>query len=195
MSRHPFWKRANKWSRSSHRWGAIIASLPVAVILGSGLLLQLKKESAWIQPPSATGSVRDAGPSIPFDRILRAAGSAERAGIETWADVDRLDVRPDKGIVKVRGRADGAGAWEVQVDTATGEVLQVARRRSDLIESIHDGSFFAGDATKLWVFLPAAAILLLLWLTGMYLWALPVIARARNPRRRGGAARSGRSRR
>lgn len=185
MSRHPVWKRANKWTRSWHRWGAIIASVPVLVIIAAGLLLQLKKEVAWIQPSSTKGSVRDAGPSVSFEAILAAAGSVEGAGIESWADVDRLDVRPDKGIVKVRGQADGTGKWEIQVDTATGEVLQVARRRSDLIESIHDGSFFAGDVTKLWIFLPAAVVLFVLWLTGMYLWALPLVARARNPRRRG----------
>ena len=184
MSRHPVWKRANKWTRSWHRWGAIISALPVLVIIATGLLLQLKKDVAWVQPPSTKGSVRDAGPSVSFEAILAAAGSVEGAGIESWADVDRLDVRPDKGIVKVRGQADGTGKWEVQVDTATGEVLQVARRRSDLIESIHDGSFFAGDVTKLWIFLPAAAVLFVLWLTGMYLWALPLVARARNPRRR-----------
>jgi hypothetical protein len=32
--------------------------------------------------------------------------------------------------------------WEVQVDTHTSEVLQVAQRRSDVIEAIHEGSNF-----------------------------------------------------
>jgi hypothetical protein len=72
--------------------------------------------------------------------------------------------------------------WEVQVDTQTREVLQVAYRRSDTIEAIHDGSWFHPEA-KLWVFLPAGAILGILWLTGMYLFLLPYIARARNRRR------------
>ena len=34
-------------------------------------------------------------------------------------------------------------------------------RRSDLIESIHDGSYFGGDWTKLGLFLPAGIVLLL----------------------------------
>ncbi|MEL6790673.1 MAG: PepSY domain-containing protein, partial [Pseudomonadota bacterium] len=62
--------------------------------------------------------------------------------------------------------------WEVQVDLVSGTVLQTAYRRSDLIESIHDGSFFAKGA-KLWVFLPAGIVLFGLWLTGLYLFALP----------------------
>lgn len=43
---------------------------------------------------------------------------------------------------------------------ATGELLQVAYRRSDRIESIHHGSFFAGDWTKLGLLLPSGLVLL-----------------------------------
>ena len=42
--------------------------------------------------------------------------------------------------------------WEIQVDLNNGTILQTAYRRSDLIESIHDGSFFGGDWTKLGLF-------------------------------------------
>lgn len=87
----------------------------------------------------------------------------------TWDDVDRLDVRPSKGVVKVRARS----GWEVQVDAKTGEVLQAAVRRSDLIESLHDGSFFH-EKVKLWIFLPAGLILAGLWGTGIYLFFLPL---------------------
>ena len=60
--------------------------------------------------------------------------------------------------------------WEVQVDTHTSEVLSVAQRRSDIIESIHDGSFFA-DWVKLWIFLPAGVGLFVLWVSGVYLFS------------------------
>lgn len=160
------------WSRKLHRWGTVLIAVPLLVVICSGLLLQLKKEAAWIQPPTASGVGGD--PSVSFDRILAAAISVPEAQVASWADVDRLDVRPSKGIVKVRGRSD----VEVQVDTATGEVVQVMRRRSDLIESIHDGSWFH-DRVKLWVFLPAGAILLIMWFTGIYLWLLPYLVRRR----------------
>jgi hypothetical protein len=52
-------------------------------------------------------------------------------------------------------------------------VLHTAYRRSDLIESIHDGSFFGGDWTKLGLFLPAGIVLFLMWLTGLWLFWLP----------------------
>ena len=52
--------------------------------------------------------------------------------------------------------------WEVQLNADTGEVLHTAIRRSDVIESIHDGSWFH-ESFKLWVFLPAGIILAILW--------------------------------
>jgi len=157
----------NKWTRKTHYWAAFVIFLPVSVIFTTGIFLQLKKEINWIQPPTETGVLSN-NISVSFDDILAAAQTVEEAEIQSWDDVDRLDVRIEKGIVKVRGK----NRWEVQVDTYTGEVLQVAYRRSDLIESIHDGSWFH-EKVKLWIFLPAGIILLVMWLTGVYMIILP----------------------
>jgi hypothetical protein len=116
---------------------------------------------------------------LSFDQILAAVAAVPEAEVTGWDDVDRLDVRPAKGMVKVRCR----NRWEVQVDASTGAILQTEYRRSDLIESLHDGSFF-GDPMKLWVFLPSAIILAVLWLTGMYLFVLPYWARWKKKKRR-----------
>jgi hypothetical protein len=97
--------------------------------------------------------------------------------LQSWKDVNRLDVRPGKGIVKVRGNNN----MEVQLDSKTGEILQIAVRRSDLIESIHDGSFFH-SGFKLWIFLPSALLLAGIWGTGPYLFLLPYSIRRRNRR-------------
>lgn len=177
MSRDPRVKFINKWSRKLHRWGAILIALPLLVVICTGLLLQLKKEWVWIQPAERRGV--GTTPSITFDQILTALRGVPEADVESWEDVDRLDVRPGKGMLKVRCNND----WEVQIDTATGEVLQVAYRRSDLIESIHDGSFFHASA-KLWVFLPSGLVLLALWITGVYLWVLPIWAKRSGRKRR-----------
>jgi uncharacterized iron-regulated membrane protein len=166
----------SKLSRDVHRWGSILIALPVAVIIVSGVILQLKKDVAWIQPPSQEGT---GGLDISFDRILSIANTVSEAEIHSWDAIDRLDVRPGNGIVKVRGK----NGWEIQIDTSTGEVLQVAHRRSDLIESIHDGSFFH-PSVKLWLFLPAALVLGILWGTGVYLFFLPSLAKSKNRRRR-----------
>lgn len=162
--------KAANWNRKLHRWGAVVVALPLIVVVASGLLLQFKKQSDWIQPPSKTGTQGKL--TIGFDRILEVARSVPDAGISGWDDVDRLDVRPGKGMVKVRCK----NRLEIQIDTGTGEILQVSVRRSDLIENIHDGSFFF-EGAKLWIFLPAALILAGLWGTGMYLFLLPYLAR------------------
>jgi hypothetical protein len=102
---------------------------------------------------------------------------APEVGVKSWDDIERLDIRPRDGIVKVQCK----NRYEVQVDFQTAEVLQVAYRRSDLIESLHDGSWF-GDAAKLYVFLPVAAVVLVLWLTGVYLFVLPYAVKWRRKR-------------
>lgn len=170
MPRHPIRTLCNKTTRKLHRWGAILIALPLLVIIGSGLFLQLKKDVAWVQPPTMRGQ----GPplTLTFDEILAIAAADPRLDVKDWSDVDRLDVRPGRGVVKVRGM----NSWEVQIDTATGAVLSSTYRRSDMIEQIHDGSFFH-DRAKLWLFLPTGIILLLLWFTGVYLWALPIVMR------------------
>jgi uncharacterized iron-regulated membrane protein len=164
--RHP--PNARIWNRRLHRWVAVVVALPFLVVATTGVLLQLKKQVAWVQPPEQRGSDPSARMAITFDDILAAARSVPAAGITSWEDVDRLDVRPGKGLIKVQGTR----RWEVQVDAATGAVLQVAYRRSDLLESIHDGSFFHPLA-KLGLFLPAGILVLTLWVTGIYLFLLP----------------------
>jgi uncharacterized iron-regulated membrane protein len=159
-------------NRQVHYWVGIAIAVPVLVVLTSGILLQLKKQWAWIQPPEQIGI--GTAPRLAFSDLLAASRTVPQAGVRTWADIDRIDVRPQRGVAKVTSRTH----WEIQVDTETAEVLQVAKRRSDLLESIHDGSWFHPHA-KLWIFLPSGVLLLALWVTGVYLAWLPFQARAR----------------
>jgi len=165
-----------KDSRKLHRWGAILIALPFLIVLLSGLFLQVKKEFGWIQPPSQSGSA--VGASVPFDSVLTVAKSIPELEADQWTDIDRLDVRPDDGIIKIRG----INGWEAQIDSHSGEILQVAQRRSDVIEAIHDGSWFH-DKAKLWIFLPSAVVVTILWLTGIYLFFYPYWAKRRNRKR------------
>lgn len=109
-------------------------------------------------------------PAVSFADILLKVQSVKQAEITSWQDIDRLDVRPNKGIIKVRSKNN----WEVQLDGKTGDVLHTAYRRPDFIESLHDATFFH-DKANLWFMLPCAIILLLLWLTGLYLFVYPYI--------------------
>ncbi len=165
--------------RVAHRWVSLAVAPVLLIMIGAGVLLMLKKDIAWIQPPTQRGAVLATAPDTTLSALFEAARAVPAAGLDRWSDVARFDVKPDKGVVKIVSTS----AWEVQIDIATAEVLAVAYRRSDLIEAIHDGSFFAGWA-KLYVFLPAGVGLFLLWLSGLYLFALPHVKKALTRRRR-----------
>jgi hypothetical protein len=107
-----------------------------------------------------------------MDQLLAASVAVPEASITGWQDIERVDMQPARGIAKIQSKT----RWELQIDLQTGEVLQSAYRRSDLIESLHDGSWFH-DRAKLWIFFPAGVIVLGLWLTGMYLFVLPIQVR------------------
>lgn len=167
--------KLNILNRKIHYWSAIIIAVPLLIVIATGIILQLKKDWTWVQPASQRGTGKI--PTIAFDDILRAARTVPEAAIETWDDIDRMDVRPGRGIVKVQSK----NSWEIQIDTANAKVLQVEFRRSDIIEAMHDGSWFF-EAAKLWIFLPSACLLLVLWCTGMYLFFLPIWVKSRRKR-------------
>ena len=163
----------NVLNRKVHHWASFIVALPILIIITSGILLQTKKHWDWVQPAEirGTGTV----PAIGFEQIMSTLQATPSLGVAGWDDVARIDVRADRGLAKVTITS----GWEAQIDLGTGALLKTAYRRSDLIESIHDGSFFAGDWTKLGIFLPAGLTLLLLWLTGVWMVWVQFIGKRR----------------
>jgi uncharacterized iron-regulated membrane protein len=164
--------RFNLLTRKLHRWGAIAIALPVLVVISTGLLLQLKKQLRWVQPAEQRGV--DTVPTVSLERILAASQSVPEAQVRGWADIDRVDLRPAKGMLKVTSM----NRWEIQIDAQSGAVLQSAYRRSDLLEQLHDGSWFH-ESAKLWLFFPSGVVLFVLWLTGIWLFWLPHRVRRR----------------
>ncbi len=165
--------------RKIHHWGSLLIMLQMGLVIGAGLLLMLKKEFDWIQPPTARGAIGETAPPMALDDLFAIAQTVPELSVSDWSALARVDVKPGKGVVKFVAPNN----WEAQIDTSTGELLQVAYRRSDIIESLHDGSFFA-DWVKLYVFLPSGVVLLALWASGVYLFALPHYKRWARRRRR-----------
>ena len=164
--------------RRIHRWGAVLIAVPSAITLATGILLMFKFDSSWIAPPTQTGVSTDI-PAMPIDRLWAAVRAVPNSGMKTWGDVQRIDYRPRYGVAKF---VNDHGL-EVQVDTATAQVLHVSQRRSDLIESIHTGAFLS-LGVKRYVFLPTAVILFVMWLTGIYMVMLPYVLKRRRMRRK-----------
>lgn len=164
----------NVLNRKLHYWGSALIAIPLLVVIGSGIVLQLKKDWSWVQPVEHRGL--EAAPRIELSDILTALKTHQHPEVQVagWQDVKRLDVRPDRGVAKATLMND----WEVQIDTTDGRVMQVAYRRSDWLEALHDGSI-VNDAYKMWIVFPSAIVLLFLWGSGMWMWLWPFLNRRR----------------
>lgn len=172
--------KINKLIRDIHHWGSPILMLPLGVIIIAGLFLMVKKDIAWIQPSTERSAIEVTGPpDTSLAELYEVAAAIPELEITSWDQFDRIDVRSDRGVVKFIA----PNRWEAQIDLTTLEVLALNYRRSDLIEQIHDGSFFA-DWVKTFIFLPVGVVLLFLWLTGIWMFFEPYVKRYQRKKRR-----------
>jgi uncharacterized iron-regulated membrane protein len=168
--------RAGYLNRKIHYWLSVWLALPMALIAVTGLLLQFKKSLTWVQPPESRRELTL--PIAGWPALLEAAKADTALGVRSWDDVDRVELRPGRGLIKLMAKS----GHEAQFDAHTGELLQVMARRSDTIEALHDGSFF-GDIVKFGWFATSAVGLLLATLSGIWLFVEPYVAKARRRRR------------
>lgn len=126
--------------RKIHRFSTLALFLFLFIIGFSGIILGWKKNSGEIiMPDTYEGTSSDLSVWISLDSIYKIAAGAVADSVSPYlpVDLDRIDVRKDKGVAKVVFMSHH---WEVQVDGATGTILHIGKRRSDLFEDIHDGS-------------------------------------------------------
>jgi hypothetical protein len=161
--------RSQRWQRAmfyAHLWVGVLFTVVLLMLAVTGIALNHKRPLGLMPDVAHT-------PSAPLAASLPIAELADRAraGGSLAADVavDRMDVRPDKGFVKVR--FDDPGWTEVTVDLATGEALHVGRRGDVFFEQLHSGELLGGD----WVLLTdaAAVALVVMLLSGYWLWLAP----------------------
>lgn len=154
-----------------HRYLGLALALILIISAGTGILLALKKDVSALQPPTIKGENKNLADWKSLDELARLAENALYTAQSTQEGnpIKRLDVRPDKGMLKAIFKEDN---WEVQIDGTTGKVLSVDVRHSDWIESLHDGSIF-GDAFKLISMNFLGWGVLLLAISGFWLWYGP----------------------
>ena len=115
-------------------------------------------------------------PWISLDSLQSVARNYVENSLGKSSEIDRIDIRPQKGVAKVRFAHHFT---EVQVDGKTGAILSVSHRSSDLIEMIHDGSIldyllgFEQDTLKLLYTTLTSTGLILLSFSGFWLWYNP----------------------
>jgi len=166
-----------------HRYLGLVLALLLIISAGTGILLALKKDVAMIQPVTKKGKVSDLTQwkSLSELSLLGKEELYKQYPAQIDNPIDRIDVRPDKGMVKVLFENDN---WEVQLDGASGAVLSVDVRYSDWIESLHDGSIF-GDIFKLTAMNFLGWGVILLATTGFWLWYGPKRLRGLRWKRKG----------
>ena len=155
-----------RWMFHSHLWLGVLTTALVLLIGITGILLNHKRGLGLMPdvPNEPSGAFESALPLAELARI--AAEAAPSAGA---AGVDRMDVRPRDGLIKVRFRDDVV--TEVTVDINNGRVLHIGERNDVFLEKLHSGEIF-GDR---WVLLSdfAAVALIVLIVTGYWLWLFP----------------------
>lgn len=156
-----------RWMFHSHLWLGIITTGVVLVVSATGVLLNHKRGLGLMPdvPNEPKGAFDDALPLAELARRAAAAVGPEVAA----AGIDRMDVRPGDGLIKVR--FDDRRVMEATLDINTGEVLHVGERNDVFLEKLHSGEIF-GDR---WVLLSdaAAVALAILLISGYWLWLYP----------------------
>ena len=166
----PYIKSLRKF-RKYHRFIGVTLAILVLISAVTGILLSFKKDVDLLQPPTQKGVSKTLEGWKPLSELANIATTAfqKRYPNQQNNGIDKMDVRPAKGIVKVLFEK---GYWEVQVDGTSGEVKSIARRHSDWIEHVHDGSIIS-DWFKLLSMNTLGIGLLILMGSGLWLWYGP----------------------
>jgi uncharacterized iron-regulated membrane protein len=175
-------RRWTRWAFYLHLWLGVIATLALVSLSITGVLLNHKR-GLGLMPDVAHATDAPLRASVSIDSLAIAALQAVPTAVRgSWtpgmpvdpALIDRMDVRPRNGFVKVRFR-DRANT-EVTVDLASGRAIHVGPRNDVFLEKLHSGEIF-GDRFVL-LSDGAALMLIVTLVTGYWLWLAPRLARA-----------------
>jgi hypothetical protein len=126
--------------RKIHRTTGAFLFVFFFFVLVTGILLGWKKHSnGLILPKSYNGSSTDLKDWLPIDSLHKNAFKIlhDSVSADLSLELDRIDVRKDKGMVKFIFVDYFFG---IQLDGASGKLLHIEHRRSDIIENAHDDS-------------------------------------------------------
>jgi uncharacterized iron-regulated membrane protein len=151
----------------AHLWFGLATTALLLIVALSGVLLNHKR-GLGLMPDVAHSPAGPFTAALPLPELQRAAEAAVGAAAAAGG-VDRMDVRPGDGVVKVR--FNDREVTEATLDLVTGEVVHVGRRGDVFLEKLHSGEIMG----KRWVLLSdlAAAGLLIALVSGAWLWLYP----------------------
>lgn len=151
----------------SHLWFGVIMTIALLVIGITGVVLNHKRGLGLMPdiPYSPTGEFAEA---LPLSELAATAFTSAGLTYDTGM-IDRMDVRPRNGLVKIRMR--DVKNTEVTVDIHSGAVLHMGPRGDVFMEKLHSGEIFGENGILL---SDAAAVgLIVLLISGYWLWLKP----------------------
>ncbi len=169
----PFVKSLRK-TRPWHRYFGVLIALFAILSSITGILLSWKKNVQWLQPHDKHAiPIQPDSLWLPIHDLKKVAESALHEKQVSDVFLDRMDIRPKKGLAKLLFQP---GDWEVQVEGYTGTILSVSQRNADWIEKLHDGSIIS-DEFKLISMTILGIGLIFLSVSGFWLWFGPKLVK------------------
>jgi hypothetical protein len=165
--------------RKVHRATGALLFIFFFFIAITGIILGWKNHSSGIIiPKSYEGTSTNLKFWLPLESLHKKANFIllDSVSPNLSLELDRIDVRSNKGIVKFVFKNH---YWEIQLDGATGNLLNIGKRHSDFFENIHDGSILdhyfgtSNGQIKLIYTTIMGFALLLFTITGFWLWYGP----------------------
>ena len=169
----------------THLWLGVIGTVALLSISVTGILLNHKR-ALKLMPDVPHEPSAPFAASLSLERLAQAAleaappharGSWRSGDPVDLALVDRMDVRPRDGFVKVRLR--DKASMEMTVDLVSARVLHTGRRGDVFLEKLHSGEAFGSKGILLSDL--AAVALVLTLITGYWLWLVPKLGRPAQP--------------
>lgn len=214
--KHRLLSRSRQW----HKWGGLTAGAFLLLVAASGIVLNYKQPILTAlglerEPMEAKIKREKSATAAPLPKLTTTTGlSAASVPLETalalarkqWGDapLERIELKDERGtlLYKIKAR-DGEelsvnaltgahflkGEYEKITRSGTGDLLA---RRTDwgkILLDLHTGKI--GGAVGKAIMTAAAGLLLLLTLSGSYLWLKPLLIRCQNARAKAAMAQAG----
>lgn len=165
--------------RKIHRTTGVFLFVFFFIIAITGILLGWKGQTKnLILPQTAKGTTSNLSTWLSVDSLHQKAIFTLKKHVsdDVSVELDRIDIRKNKGVAKFLFEESN---WEFQLDGASGEVLSIGKRYSDLIEDMHDGTildnYLNTSNKQIMVFYTSLTglALLIFTITGFWLWYGP----------------------
>ena len=161
-------KSFRKW----HAWMSVFLGVIILLITVTGIAMTVRRDAHWVQPSGQKAKPKYTM-NITHSHVLEEMKKIPEMDVESWDDIYWTDWRPSRSMLKIKSN----NMWEAQMNTATGEVVQVALRNYDWISRLHRGVWATPSTTfneksldfsK--IFLVVGVLFLFLVVSGLYMF-------------------------